>query len=97
MECVNYKPFSGPREFSELMRALFHMYWSETPDLISFGWLQKTLDLEVVCKDSTKEEVGIPTHQVLNELSGNVRGSTPQIPWISSARPPTIVGLVGWD
>ncbi|EGC46684.1 conserved hypothetical protein [Histoplasma capsulatum var. duboisii H88] len=37
------------------------MYRLETPDLFSFDWLQKTLDLEVVCKDTTNEEVGIST------------------------------------
>ncbi|OAT05244.1 hypothetical protein BDBG_01667 [Blastomyces gilchristii SLH14081] len=95
MECVNFKPFSDPHEFSELMCALFHMYRSETPDLFSFDWLQKTLDLEVVCKDTTKEEVGISTPPSLERaIRKCARINSPNSP--NFLCPPADYSWTGW-
>ncbi|EEH11694.1 conserved hypothetical protein [Histoplasma capsulatum G186AR] len=95
MGLINFKPFSGPHEFSQLMRALFHMYRLETPDLFSFDWLQKTLDLEVVCKDTTNEEVGISTPRSLEQaIRKCARINSPNSPEFLS--PPVDYSWTGW-
>ncbi|OJD27108.1 hypothetical protein ACJ73_01492 [Blastomyces percursus] len=39
------------------MAGLFHLYISYSSDLFPFEWLQKTEDLKVRCRDSTREKV----------------------------------------
>ena len=54
-----YEPFRSAREFSGLMLFMFDLYRSYSPDTFSFDFLQRTKDLEVVCRDTTAEDVDV--------------------------------------
>lgn len=95
MEPIKYEPFSGPREFSYLIAALFNLYWSCPSDLFFFDWLQRTPDLKVVCKETTGEEVDFPTPPALETAIQNcAKINSPVL--IPGAHQTTTVGLVGW-
>ncbi|EGC46799.1 conserved hypothetical protein [Histoplasma capsulatum var. duboisii H88] len=55
------KPFHCPEHVGRLMAGLFCLYISYSPDSFPFEWLQKTEDLKVQCRDSTREKVTFST------------------------------------
>jgi hypothetical protein len=65
MTTPEYRPFNNPREVGWLMADLFDLYSSYEPDSFPFEWLQKTIDLEVRCKDATEEKIDFPTPPAL--------------------------------
>lgn len=85
MAAINYKPFSGPQEFSSLMPWLFSLYARGPDDQLSFRFLQRTLDLRVICKESTAEDVDFPTSPALeNAIQNSADINSPE----TSAYPP---------
>ncbi|OJD26563.1 hypothetical protein ACJ73_02053 [Blastomyces percursus] len=58
-------PLGDPQVFSNLMPELFRSYLKYKSDLLRFDWLQKTTDLNVVCRNSTTEEAFFQTPEAL--------------------------------
>lgn len=67
MEPIKYVPFSSPREFGWLMYQYYHLYKAYKPNLFSFDFLESSLDVKVICKETTAEEPDFPTPLALEK------------------------------
>ncbi|EER26850.1 hypothetical protein CPC735_010270 [Coccidioides posadasii C735 delta SOWgp] len=52
--------FDSPEKVGWLMAALFRLYLSYSSGSFRFGWLQKTVDLKVRCRDTTSDKAVFP-------------------------------------
>ncbi|KMU77643.1 hypothetical protein CISG_01400 [Coccidioides immitis RMSCC 3703] len=84
MERIEYIPFKNPLEVGWLMADLFDMYWAYPFDSFIFSWLERTPDLEVLCKDATDEKIRFSTPPALlegySQLSKKISSPTRWLP-----------------
>ncbi|KAK2808589.1 hypothetical protein FQN50_004621 [Emmonsiellopsis sp. PD_5] len=64
---TKYAPFVGPQEFSNLLPRLYKLYQTYSADLYTFGFLQNTTDLKVICQETTAETVHFNTTPELED------------------------------
>ncbi|KAK2737032.1 hypothetical protein FQN57_000481 [Myotisia sp. PD_48] len=75
---IKYIPFESPRHVGWLMGNLFMDYSTYQPDSFTFEWLCRTEDLEVVCRDSTREPVDLTSDALLKAIHNCKIISTPE-------------------
>ncbi|QVM05846.1 hypothetical protein D8B26_000553 [Coccidioides posadasii str. Silveira] len=85
MERIEYIRFKNPREVGWLMADLFDMYWAYPFDSFIFSWLERTPDLEVLCKDATDEKIRFSTPPALLEAIHSCQKISSPTRWLPSS------------